>query len=69
MKQGKQKHSLSDKLNQLEEIVRNLESSDQVDLEKSLEEYKLGAKLAKEIKKELKEFTIEVEKVEIGEEK
>ena len=55
--------SFSDRMKQLEKIADKFESGD-FDLEKDLELYKKGIKLAKELKQRLKKIEAEIEEID-----
>lgn len=59
--------SFSQKMKQLEKIADKFESGD-FDLEKDLELYKKGIKLAKELKQRLKKIEAEIEEIDKGKE-
>ncbi len=68
MNKEKKKKSFSTKMKQLEKIADKFESGD-FDLEKDLELYKEGIKLAKELKGRLKKIEAEIEEIDKSEKK
>ena len=59
----KTENSLKDNLKKISEIVSWFESETDLDLEKALEQIKLGAKLVKESKEKLKEIENEFKEI------